>query len=104
VSLAAGSYILPHPQTAPSEPCCCPCGTGPASPARVLPPPPRQVLPLAKGTAMPNKTFISEWGDSLKQGSEQVWAGYLHSSYATANDEVHGKVGGAGTPPPGGPA
>ena len=54
---------------------------------------PPQVLPVARGQPMPNKTFISEWGDSMKQGSEQVWAGYLKSSYGAANDDVVGKVG-----------
>jgi hypothetical protein len=54
--------------------------------------PAAQVLPVARGQAFPNKTFISEWGDSLKEGSERVWAGYLQSSYGAANEEVHGKV------------
>ena len=57
---------------------------------------PPQVLPVARGQACPNKTFVSEWGDSLKQGSERVWAGYLQSSYSAGNEEVHGKVGAGG--------
>jgi len=44
--------------------------------------------PICRPQPAPNKTYISEWGDSLKQGAAEAWAPYLASSYQVANLQV----------------
>lgn len=36
----------------------------------------------------PNKNFISEWGESLRQGAGEAWAPYLATTSQLANLQV----------------
>ncbi|KAF6258841.1 hypothetical protein COO60DRAFT_1074463 [Scenedesmus sp. NREL 46B-D3] len=44
--------------------------------------------PICRPAAAPNKNFVSEWGESLRQGADEAWAPYLASSYQVANLQV----------------
>ncbi|EFJ48129.1 hypothetical protein VOLCADRAFT_117641 [Volvox carteri f. nagariensis] len=47
-----------------------------------------QALRDTKVEPPPNSTFISEWGNSLKSGSEDAHKLHLRTTYNTVNDEV----------------
>lgn len=36
----------------------------------------------------PNKNFISEWGESLRQGAGEAWKPYLATTSELANQQV----------------
>eukprot|EP00879_Flechtneria_rotunda_P001687 GHRR01001847.1.p1 GENE.GHRR01001847.1~~GHRR01001847.1.p1 ORF type:complete len:491 (+),score=205.40 GHRR01001847.1:25-1473(+) len=44
--------------------------------------------PICRPEPAPNKNFISEWGEALKQGAGEAWAPYLASTYQVANLQV----------------
>ncbi|GLI58410.1 hypothetical protein VaNZ11_000112 [Volvox africanus] len=47
-----------------------------------------QALRDTKVEQPPNSTFISEWGNSLKSGADEVQKLYMRTTYNTLNDEV----------------
>lgn len=49
---------------------------------------------VTRPDAAPNKNFISEWGESLRQGAAEAWAPYLASTYQVANLQVAKPVSG----------
>ncbi|GBF90561.1 hypothetical protein Rsub_03133 [Raphidocelis subcapitata] len=46
-------------------------------------------LPICRPEAAPNKNFVSDWGEALRQGAGETWAPFLASTYTVANAQVH---------------
>lgn len=57
----------------------------------------RATVPICRPDAAPNRNFISEWGESLRQGAAEAWAPYLASTYQVANLQVAKPVSGGGS-------
>ncbi len=47
-------------------------------------------MELTRSKPVPNFTFVSDWGDSLKKGSDPVWREkFMKSTYAAANEDTY---------------
>jgi hypothetical protein len=51
-----------------------------------------RTVPICRPDPAPNKNFVSEWGESLRQGAEEAWKPYLGSTYEVTNEQVYAKV------------
>jgi hypothetical protein len=47
-----------------------------------------RTIPICCPDPAPNQTFISEWGESLRQGSGEAWRPYLATTNQLANLQV----------------
>jgi hypothetical protein len=45
-------------------------------------------VPICRPDPAPNKNFISEWGESLRQGAGEAWKPYLATTSQLANLQV----------------
>jgi hypothetical protein len=45
-------------------------------------------VPICRPDPAPNKNFISEWGESLRQGSGDAWKPYLATTNQLTNLQV----------------
>lgn len=54
----------------------------------------QQAINNTKSRPAPNKTFVSDWGDSLKQAVDPVWREInMKSTYTASNDQLNGPRG-----------
>lgn len=51
-----------------------------------------RTVPICRPDPAPNKNFVSEWGESLRQGADEAWKPYLGSTYEVTNEQVYAKV------------